>query len=124
MHNSELLQKDWHLYVADMIGFATKVLTYTNGLNQEKFIASKLNYDATMRNLSMLSEAAMNIPKQVRAFDSQTNWQLIIGIHYQLIHSYWAIKNDVVWNIIQSEIPVLPEQLHALKKAADEDQIR
>jgi uncharacterized protein with HEPN domain len=124
MHNSELLQKDWHLYVADMIGFATKVLTYTDGLNQEKFIANKLNYDATMRNLSMLSEAAMDIPKHIRTIASPINWQQIIGLHDQLIHSYWTIDNCVVWDIIQNEIPVLMEQLEALKKAADENQVR
>jgi len=41
-----------------------------------------------------------------------------------LIHNYWGINNDIVWGIIQNVTPVLIEQLHALKKAADENQIR
>lgn len=124
MPNSKPLQKVWHFYVADMIGFAKKVLTYTDGLDQAKFIASRLNYDATMRNLSMVSEAAANIPKHVRTSCSQINWQQIIGLHDQLIGRYWTIDNDVVWDIIQNECPALIEQLYALKKAADENQIR
>ena len=124
MPNSDLLQKNWHIYVADMIGFAKKVVTYTNGLDQGRFVANKLNYDATLRNLSMVGEAATNIPKHVRNFASPINWQQVAGMQEQLIHNYWSINNDIVWAIIQNEIPALIEQLYALKKAADENQIR
>lgn len=124
MRNANLLQKYWPIYVADMIDFATKVLTYTEGLNQREFIASKLNYDATMRNLCMVSDAATNIPKHIRTIASPINWQQIIGLHDRLIRRYWTIDNGVVWDIIQNEIPLLIVQLEPLKKAADENQIR
>jgi len=55
---------------------------------------------------------------------SEINWQQYIGAHNRLIHDYWRINNDIVWGIIQDEIPVLIKQLHSLKKAADENQIR
>lgn len=52
------MERDWRLYVDDMISFAEKVLLYTDGLGQEKFVASGLNYDATVRNLELIGEAA------------------------------------------------------------------
>ena len=66
----EPLEREWRFYVADMIGFAEKVVTYTDGLDQEKFVASGLNYDATVHNLTLLGEAATHIPEHVRTFSS------------------------------------------------------
>ena len=121
---SEPLQREWRFYVSDMIGFAEKVVAYTNGLDQQKFVASGLNYDATVHNLILLGEAATHIPEHVRTFASEIDWRQIIGTRNRLIHGYAGINNDIVWDIIQDEIPVLIEQLYTLKKAADENRIR
>ena len=121
---SEPLHREWRFYVADMIGFAEKVISYTDGLDQEKFVASGLNYDATVHNLILLGEAATHIPEHVRTFSSDIDWRQIVGTRNRLVHGYVGINNDTVWDIIQDEIPLLIEQLYALKKAADENQIR
>lgn len=65
---SEPLRREWDFYVSDMIAFAEKVVAYTNGLDQEEFVACGLNYDATMCNLSMVSVAEKG-PMKIR-FDS------------------------------------------------------
>ena len=44
-------KRDWHFYLEDMIVFAGRVLAYTDGLDQPGFVASRLNYDATLSNL-------------------------------------------------------------------------
>ena len=121
---SEPLEREWRFYVTDMIAFAEKVVLYTDGLDQEKFVSSGLNYDATVHNLILLGEAATHIPERVRTFAGEIDWKQIVATRNRLVHGYLGIKNDVVWDIIQNEIPVLIEQLYALKKAADENQIR
>ena len=55
--------REWRFYLDDMIGFAEAVLAYTDGLDQTGFVASRLNYDATLRNLELIGEAAGNIPE-------------------------------------------------------------
>ena len=65
---SEPLQREWRFYVTDMIEFAEKVVLYCDSLDQEKFVSSGLNYDATIRNLVMVGEAATHIPEHVRTF--------------------------------------------------------
>jgi uncharacterized protein with HEPN domain len=47
-----------------MIGFAEKVLAYTDGLNQEGFTCDSLIYDATLRNLELIGEAATTYPRR------------------------------------------------------------
>jgi uncharacterized protein with HEPN domain len=117
-------QREWRFYIADMIGFAEKVVAYTDGMDQERFVASGINYDATVHNLIMIGEAATHIPDHVRTFANDIEWRQVIATRNRLIHGYLGINDNVVWDIIQNEIPVLIEQLHALKKAADENQIR
>ena len=121
---SEPLQREWRFYVSDMLGFAERVVLYTDGLDQEKFVASGLNYDATVHNLILLGEAATHVPERVRAFASTIDWKQIVATRNRLIHGYLGINNDTLWDIIQNEIPILIDQLEALLKAADENQIR
>lgn len=59
--------REWRFYLDDMIGFAEKVLAYTDGLDQAQFVASGLNYDATVRNLELIGEAATHLPDSVRS---------------------------------------------------------
>lgn len=63
---SEASQRPWDFYLSDMIGFAEKVLAYSAGHDQASFVASELHYDATLRNLELIGEAATHIPAAVR----------------------------------------------------------
>lgn len=63
---SDSIPREWRFYLDDMIGFAEKVIAYTEGFNQNDFITSGLVYDATLRNLELIGEAAMRIPDTVR----------------------------------------------------------
>lgn len=116
--------RDWRLYVDDMISFAEKVLTYTDGLARPQFEASGLTYDATVRNLELIGEAATRIPTSVRKVAPHVQWREIISMRNRLIHGYLGIDNDTLWSIIQDDIPPLIEQLEALKMAADENKIQ
>jgi uncharacterized protein with HEPN domain len=59
-------RREWSFYLTDMIGFAEKALQYTDGLDQSQFIQSAITYDATLRNIELIGEAATHIPDDVR----------------------------------------------------------
>lgn len=63
-----------------MIGFAGKVIAYTNGLDQGQFVRSELNYDATLRNLELIGEAATHVPQFVRDKHPDVPWRLMVAI--------------------------------------------
>lgn len=75
---SDPAQRPWEFYLDDMIGFAAKALAYTAGLDQTGFVASDLHYDATLRSLELIGEAATRIPNAVRDANPQIPWRLII----------------------------------------------
>jgi uncharacterized protein with HEPN domain len=120
----ENMGRDWRFYIDDMISFAEKVLAYTECLDRLQFEASGLNYDATVRNLELIGEAATRIPAMVREFAPHIQWREIIAMRNRLIHGYLGIDNDTLWSIIQDDVPELLNDLLTLKKAADEKQIR
>ena len=58
---SDSAQREWRFYLDDMIGFAEKVIVYSDGLDQAGFIASGLNYDATLRNQGIAGKSLQEI---------------------------------------------------------------
>jgi len=107
--------REWRFYLDDMIGFAEKVLAYTDGLDQPQFVASGLNYDATVRNLELIGEAATHLPDSVRSAHPQIPWRMIIAARNRLIHGYLGIDNDTLWSIIHDDVPTLLAQLQRLR---------
>jgi uncharacterized protein with HEPN domain len=58
--------REWHFYVTDMIEFGEKIRAYTSEMDQATFVADALTYDATLRNLELIGEAATCIPSAIR----------------------------------------------------------
>ncbi len=110
--------RPWRFYVQDMIDFGEKVLAYTEGLDQKAFIADGLTYDATLRNLQLIGEAATHIPDEVRQTHSEVPWHAIIGTRNRLAHAYIAISDSIIWDIIQEAVPDL---LPALRKLLESE---
>ncbi len=115
---SNVSQREWRFYLNDMIDFAGKVLAYTEGFDQASFVVSGLTYDATLRNLELIGEAATHIPGEVRDAHPEIPWRMIIATRNRLIHGYLGIDNDTLWSIVRDDIPELLPMLQKLKNEA------
>lgn len=105
--------REWRFYIDDMLGFSEKACAYTSGLTHAQFLADSLVYDATLRNLELIGEAATHVPVEIREQYPDVPWRLIIATRNRLIHAYLGVDNDTVWSIIQTD---LPELMDALKQ--------
>lgn len=114
--------REWRFYIDDMIGFAEAVIAYTDGLDQAAFERTRVNYDATLRNLELIGEAATHVPDAARSLAPDVPWRQIVATRNRLIHAYLGIDNDTVWSIVRHDVPALLESLHRLKvRAAAKD---
>ncbi|VAX13697.1 Protein of unknown function DUF86, BT0167 group [hydrothermal vent metagenome] len=104
-------EREWRFYIDDMIRFSENVLAYTSAMDQAMFVSSALNYDATLRNLELIGEAATHIPITIREANVSISWRMIIATRNRLIHGYLGIDDDTLWSIITDEIPVLLSDL-------------
>jgi uncharacterized protein with HEPN domain len=107
--------REWQFYIDDMLAFANKVLRYCNDLDQQQFEADELRYDAVLRNLELIGEAAIHIPDDVRQGLAAIPWRQIIATRNRLIHGYLGIDNDTIWSIIKDDIPRLVTTLRTLQ---------
>ena len=107
--------REWRFYLDDMIGFCERVQTFTSGLDQEKFTRDPMCFDATIRNIELIGEAATHIPAQVRQSSPNVPWRMVIATRNQLIHGYLGIDNDTLWSIVETDIPSLLNKLRILK---------
>lgn len=104
----------WHFYAEDMIRFANAVLSYTRGMEQKDFVANRLVYDASLRNLELIGEAATHIPPHVREANPLIPWRMIVATRNRLIHGYLGIDDDTLWSIVRDDLPSLVENLKPL----------
>ena len=109
-------EREWQFYLQDMIRFAEKILSYTSGMDQAMFVSSALTYDATLRNLELVGEAATHIPENVRNASPYISWRMIIATRNRLIHGHLGIVDDTLWSIITDEVP---DWLSSLEKLVE-----
>lgn len=114
--SSNRSQREWRFYIDDMIHFFQKVLRYTQNLDQAAFINNEPYYDATLRNLELIGEAATNIPENIKTNHPEIPWWQIIATRNRIIHGYLGIDNDITWSIITDEILELLTALQTLKQ--------
>ena len=113
--------RNWRLYVQDMIEFAERALSYTQGLDQETFVADIRTYDATLRNIELIGESATHVPDFVRDAHPEIEWRSIIGARQHIAHGSIAIDDDVVWDIVQTDISDLLSKLRDLLDSASQE---
>lgn len=105
------MSRDYRLYIDDIEKSCTKILRYTNGLTLEGFIANELVYDAVLRNLEIIGEAAKNIPTDMRLRYPTTEWRKIAGLRDVLAHAYFGLEDETIWDIVENKINPLLEEI-------------
>lgn len=108
------LPREWRFYVEDMVSFCDKVVVYTKGLDRGSFAADAMRYDAALRNLELIGEAANHVPANVRALAPDVPWRMTIAVRNRLIHGYLGIDDDTLWSIVRDDLAPLREGLTKL----------
>ena len=95
------------MYLMDMTESCEKVLRFTHGLTQAEFTADEKTYDAVVRNLEIVGEAAKQVSQEVRTKLPQVEWRKIAGLRDMLAHAYFGIDNVILWDVVQNKVPEL-----------------
>ena len=97
-----------------MLAACEKVMSYTEGMDRYAFIANEIVYDATLRNLEILGEAASRVPDQVHESHGEILWRALIGTRNRIVNAYLGIDDDIIWTIVREGVPEFAPQLRAM----------
>ena len=109
--------REWRFYLDDMMSFCVLVLEYTQGIEQEQFVSDRMRFDATVRNVELIGEAATQVPESIRLSQPDIPWRKVIVACNRLVHGYLGIDNDTLWSIVAVDVPPLLEALRKMKAA-------
>jgi len=88
-----------------------KVQTFTTNLTKEELVKDPLHLHATVYNVQIIGEASYRLTEEFKNHHPKTPWALIEKMRHILVHDYYQINNDVLWSVIQEDIPPLKEQI-------------
>ncbi len=101
------MSREYNLYLRDILEAIGKIGRYTRGMDYEEFLASDLVQDGVIRNLMVIGEAVKLIPEPLKCEYDDISWRKIAGMRDILIHAYFGIHNEIVWDVVQNKIPEL-----------------
>jgi len=95
--------RDAAVFLDDIVEACRKVASYTEGLTLNDFRGDTKTLDAVVRNLEVIGEAAKKVPGDVRSQIPGVDWQRMGGLRDILIHEYFAVDVEIVWDVVQSK---------------------
>ncbi|OGH69779.1 MAG: hypothetical protein A3C90_02005 [Candidatus Magasanikbacteria bacterium RIFCSPHIGHO2_02_FULL_51_14] len=111
------MKKDVFVFFEHILDSIEKVEQYLAGKKKDEFVSSDILQDALVRRLEIIGEATRNIPESARIRYPNVPWQDISDMRNKLIHEYFIVDLDVVWNVIETDLPVLKRQILEILRA-------
>lgn len=106
--------KDDSIYLEHILQAIQKIEDYTKGVGYLDFIKNEEKQDAVIRKIEIIGEASKKISKDLKEKHSSIPWRAIAGMRDKLIHDYFEVDYETIWETVQNDIPVLKTQLQQL----------
>ena len=101
--------------VDDMWEAMERVEQYTANMSQEAFLRDPRTSDAVVRNFEIIGEAANQLPADFKQQHADVEWIKIVGLRHRIVHDYFDIDLQLVWQILQKDLPTFKAKLQRLR---------
>ena len=104
-------------YVEHIIGAIDRIKTYVSGMDERQFLANALVRDGVLRQLLVIGEASNRLMRHCPAFAAahpEVAWRSAYDTRNVIVHLYTDIDLEVVWSIVEKELPTFRAQMQAL----------
>ena len=88
-----------------------RVNRYVKGKSFDDLQKDDMMYYAVVKNIEMMGEASNMLTAEFQATHPQTPWKMVKGMRNYIVHEYFQIDNQVVWDVVTKELPTLHQQI-------------
>ena len=106
--------RDDALFLKHIFNAIGVIEEYTSDVTHLVFIQNGMIQDAVMRQLEIIGEAARNLSDEIRAEHPDVEWGQIIGMRNRLIHAYFQVDTELIWEIISIDLPLLKREVEGM----------
>ena len=110
------------LLLEDIWDSISKIQVYVGGEDQEAFSKDTKTVDAVVRNLEVIGEAAGRLPDEFRSRHVAVEWRKVIGLRNRIIHGYFDVDLAIIWQILESDLPVLRTAIDGIRRELSADE--
>ena len=108
------MPRDSRVYLEDILEATRKIASYTANLSKVAFLEDEKTFDAVVRNLEVIGEAVKKLPEDFRAQYPSLEWKKMAGLRDILIHEYFGLDSDIVWDIVKNKVPTLNQAVRRM----------
>jgi uncharacterized protein with HEPN domain len=112
-------ERDFTDYIKDILISMQDVEEFTAGISFEDFLQDKKTIKAVIRSLEVLGEASKKIPDDIKTRYSRIPWKRMAGMRDKLIHEYFGVDLQIVWNVVKKELPPVKPAIEELVRAIE-----
>jgi uncharacterized protein with HEPN domain len=103
-------------YLLDILDSIDVIAEYIDGYSLEKFLEDTGTQDSVIRRLTVIGEAANNLPESFTALYPEVDWRKAADMRNFLVHEYFGISLKIVWNVAVNILPVFKKQIEKILK--------
>ncbi|HXU40378.1 MAG TPA: DUF86 domain-containing protein [Blastocatellia bacterium] len=107
-------KRDDDLLIEDIQTGLARIESYTTGLDRETFLRDQKTIDAVVRNLEIIGEAVRWLPTEFKERQSSVPWSQIAGMRNRIVHDYFGLDLEIVWQVLQTSLPEFKRQLASI----------
>ncbi len=108
-------KRSLELLVEDIWESIEKIERYIEGMTQDNFQSDEKTTDAVVRNLEIIGEAAGRLPEEFTNRHSEIEWIKITGLRNRIVHEYFGVDLQIIWQILKKDLPAFKASLKKLR---------
>ena len=108
MHNKD------YLYLKDILESIIAIEDYIADIDFSEFERNRKTHSATIRELEIIGEAASKLSDELKSSYTKVQWRDIKDLRNLLIHEYFGVDLEIIWNIVTTDIPILKSVIDAI----------